>query len=212
MGSFSARRTPVRVRSAAQRWIASSPTPAGRLAVSARTPRRGGRRFAGQLNRWYDAITGRWLSRDPIGFAAADANLYRYCGNSAASAVDPTGLRAANWFSNYVYVVGPTIVPSPPGKVSMMISVHYVTSWFTTSVFAAENDHLIGTKVLTVCPQNAMAAAPLVDRLGELSEGRAGGHGVRRRIGKTQEPFDCTRRSSCFALVVGRPAIRTDGQ
>ena len=26
------------------------------------------------LNRWYDASTGRWISEDPIGFAAGDAN------------------------------------------------------------------------------------------------------------------------------------------
>ena len=30
--------------------------------------------------RWYEAITGRWLSEDPWGLAAGDANLSRYCG------------------------------------------------------------------------------------------------------------------------------------
>ena len=44
------------------------------------------------LNRWYDSITGRWLSQDPSGFAAGDANLYRYVGNSPTSATDPSGL------------------------------------------------------------------------------------------------------------------------
>jgi len=43
-------------------------------------------------NRWYDAITGRWLSEDPIGFGGGDANLYRYCGNAPANLVDPSGL------------------------------------------------------------------------------------------------------------------------
>ena len=33
------------------------------------------------LNRWYDARVGRWLSEDPVGFAAGDGNLYRYVGN-----------------------------------------------------------------------------------------------------------------------------------
>ncbi len=33
-----------------------------------------------------------WISEDPIGFAAGDANLYRYVGNGATYAVDPTGL------------------------------------------------------------------------------------------------------------------------
>jgi RHS repeat-associated protein len=44
------------------------------------------------LNRWYDAASGKWLSEDPIGFAAGDANLYRYVGNSPTLATDPNGL------------------------------------------------------------------------------------------------------------------------
>jgi RHS repeat-associated protein len=32
--------------------------------------------------RYYDSTTGRWLSQDPLGFAAGDANLYRYVGNT----------------------------------------------------------------------------------------------------------------------------------
>jgi RHS repeat-associated protein len=28
--------------------------------------------------RWYDAVVGRWISEDPIGFAAGDTNLSRY--------------------------------------------------------------------------------------------------------------------------------------
>ena len=34
------------------------------------------------INRWYDATIGRWLSVDPIGFEGNDTNLYRYVGNS----------------------------------------------------------------------------------------------------------------------------------
>jgi len=44
------------------------------------------------LNRWYDPTVGRWLSPDPLGLAAGDANLYRYCGNSPANGVDRSGL------------------------------------------------------------------------------------------------------------------------
>jgi RHS repeat-associated protein len=43
-------------------------------------------------NRWYSPKMGRFISQDPIGFAAGDANLYRYVGNSPTLATDPSGL------------------------------------------------------------------------------------------------------------------------
>ena len=44
------------------------------------------------LHRWFAAGIGRWISEDPIGFAAGDANLYRYVGNEVTNATDPSGL------------------------------------------------------------------------------------------------------------------------
>jgi hypothetical protein len=38
-----------------------------------------------------DTATGRWLTKDPAGFMAQDANLYRYVGNDPTNATDPTG-------------------------------------------------------------------------------------------------------------------------
>jgi len=40
----------------------------------------------------YDADTGRWTARDPIGFAAGDTNLYGYTSNDPVNFVDPSGL------------------------------------------------------------------------------------------------------------------------
>jgi hypothetical protein len=52
----------------------------------------------------YEPRIGRWISEDPIGFEAGDANLYRYAGNSPQNYIDPTGLEwvwpwdpNANW-------------------------------------------------------------------------------------------------------------------
>jgi RHS repeat-associated protein len=42
--------------------------------------------------RWYDPVTGRFISRDPSGFGGGDTNLYRYVGNGPTDAIDPSGL------------------------------------------------------------------------------------------------------------------------
>ena len=40
--------------------------------------------------RWYDAQTGRWLSKDPIGLNGG-MNLYEFCGGDALNMCDPCG-------------------------------------------------------------------------------------------------------------------------
>jgi len=42
--------------------------------------------------RYYHAQLGRFVSRDPIGYAAEDMNLYAYVGNSPPRRTDPLGL------------------------------------------------------------------------------------------------------------------------
>ncbi len=42
--------------------------------------------------RYYDPALGRFISQDPIGFSAGDANLYRYVGNRVDVFIDPSGL------------------------------------------------------------------------------------------------------------------------
>jgi RHS repeat-associated protein len=47
-------------------------------------------------NRYYSTSSGRFISQDPIGFAAGDANLYRYVGNAPTLYSDPSGLEKVN--------------------------------------------------------------------------------------------------------------------
>jgi RHS repeat-associated protein len=42
--------------------------------------------------RAYNPFLGRFMSEDPIGFAAGDTNLFRYCGGDPVNYVDPFGL------------------------------------------------------------------------------------------------------------------------
>ena len=46
------------------------------------------------LYRVQDAVTGRWLSEDRIGFSGRDANLDRYVDNRPTGYADPEGLQA----------------------------------------------------------------------------------------------------------------------
>ena len=40
----------------------------------------------------YDPVIGRWTTRDPLGFAGGDTNLYGYVSSNPISGLDPTGL------------------------------------------------------------------------------------------------------------------------
>ncbi|MEJ5343193.1 MAG: RHS repeat-associated core domain-containing protein [Thermogutta sp.] len=48
------------------------------------------------LNRWYDARVGRWLSEDPVGFNGG-VNLYRYVLNTPTNRLDPRGTVTIVW-------------------------------------------------------------------------------------------------------------------
>jgi RHS repeat-associated protein len=43
----------------------------------------------------YDAETGRWVQKDPIGFEGGDANVYAYVSNDPINWIDPSGLLAS---------------------------------------------------------------------------------------------------------------------
>ncbi len=54
--------------------------------------------------RYYDPRTGRFISEDPIGFAAGDTNLSRYVGNSPTNLTDPTGQESwAEWLARLLW-------------------------------------------------------------------------------------------------------------
>ena len=84
--------------------------------------------------RYYDAAIGRFMSQDPMGFAAGDTNLYRYVQNTPTDASDPSGLLPTYvspfnpWpprlpgrgYGGYLLPEGPLFPPPiPPGQTPM---------------------------------------------------------------------------------------------
>ena len=52
--------------------------------------------------RWYDAETGRWISKDPIGLSGG-LNLYEFCKNNPILYVDPSGTNCiSDWWEEHV--------------------------------------------------------------------------------------------------------------
>jgi len=45
------------------------------------------------FQRYYDPLTGRYVSADPIGFDGGDVNLYKYASNDPTTYIDPRGLK-----------------------------------------------------------------------------------------------------------------------
>ncbi|MFO0425131.1 MAG: RHS repeat-associated core domain-containing protein, partial [Planctomyces sp.] len=56
--------------------------------------------------RWYDPISGTFLSEDPLGFDAGDANVTRYTANNPVNITDPSGM---SWLSRGLRGVTDTI-------------------------------------------------------------------------------------------------------
>ncbi len=88
--------------------------------------------------RYYDPQIGQFISDDPAGFAAGDANLRRYVGNDPANRTDPTGLydQDVHFYFNY-YLARYLGLDQPSGWVrskTIPVSEAYIIAYFATRV------------------------------------------------------------------------------
>jgi uncharacterized protein RhaS with RHS repeats len=65
--------------------------------------------------RWYDAETGRFVSRDPIGFGSGDVNFLAYVGNNPNESVDPSGLNGSFTQQLTKTILSRMALPGSPG-------------------------------------------------------------------------------------------------
>jgi RHS repeat-associated protein len=94
--------------------------------------------------RYYDPILGRFLSQDPLGLAAGDANFYRYVGNSPLNATDPFGLAESSESAWTFRTVSLPIIPFWPNCFTVTLSVQALGS-FAAEVLA---EPLVGPRSL----------------------------------------------------------------
>jgi RHS repeat-associated protein len=75
--------------------------------------------------RYYDAVVGRFISEDPIGFNAGDSNLSRYVSNSPAMFVDPSGylVKEALSVGQAAADIGKTVVERPNKAILPLLAV-----------------------------------------------------------------------------------------
>jgi RHS repeat-associated protein len=76
--------------------------------------------------RYYDAAVGRWISEDPLGFAAGDANVGRYIGNQVSDEMDPSGMDRRVRFFVHLWIEVDTY--GPGGKKVGVAQLH-VNLW-----------------------------------------------------------------------------------
>lgn len=53
----------------------------------------------------YDPEIGRWTTKDPIGFAGGDTNLFSYTANDPINWIDPSGLARGDWWDPRTYIL-----------------------------------------------------------------------------------------------------------
>jgi RHS repeat-associated protein len=81
--------------------------------------------------RWYDPAVGRFVSEDPLGFAAGDVNVYRYVGNCPTVATGSDSVSSASSY-NYATMLGTSLSDATVASAAM--------NWSTSGVGSSDSD------------------------------------------------------------------------
>lgn len=126
----------------------------------------------------YDPETGRWTSKDPIGFAGGDTNLYGYVVNDPVNLFDPLG---TDWIddslqglSDFSAGFGDTLTFGLTGKIRQWMGVDYVVNRCSGFYTAGE--------VAGVAHSIALGAAGGLRAAGTRAAGREFSHWIPDRL------------------------------
>ncbi len=102
--------------------------------------------------RWYDATTGKFLSEDPLGFAAEDYNQTRYVMNGPTNWIAPSGLLTFSFILPELELSLPpweiARIPAPGINFSASHSIHIGYDFATGDWSCAETFDLSTRKVI----------------------------------------------------------------
>ena len=130
-------------------------------------------------HRYYDPGTGRWLTRDPIGYAGG-VNLYGYCGGNPVNRADPEGTDDLDNVQMALTGAGAfPVVGAIPDAVSAGISI-YQGDWVGAGLSVAAIAPFVGDA----------AAAGKIAKIALIGDRAIGAYGKLRKILKTSKCAD----------------------
>jgi len=135
----------------------------------------------------YDPVQGRWMERDPIGYADG-ANLYEYVGGSPIGSTDPTGQ----------YKETQEIPGVHNGQTGVWVSI-YERGWF-----GGKHEHVSTTWVANTVQGKSRSSAD--DLLGAVeARNRNASGSIRRAAGHAKDALEMTQEAAVAAATVVTP-------
>ncbi len=161
--------------------------------------------------RYYDASLGRFISQDPIGFAAGDSNLYRYVSNSPLTFVDPSGNVAAVSYGTFAQRASQ--IANGAAGAALGYVCGYTDGWYTASITGNGDPYEEAVKsgriaaatglVLGVALGAAAQKFAIFQSVGAILSVVGGAY----HLGSSRDMVQLTIRTACLTLSLYSKAI-----
>lgn len=169
-------------------------------------------------HRFYDPDAGRFVSRDPIHFAAGDTNLYRYAGNNPINWLDPLGLKKILTNSGFTiedssvdptpYVGQPTDEPGDntgPALIGLSLFGGPLGALIVKAYGAYQATIAVSTMAGDPTPQNVAAVVWMGAGAAALYAFNAMTRGLHASLNTPTDPTICARLGGQLHHPISRP-------